>query len=916
MKDALRELVQNLLDQTVEKVGVGSFEVQQTDGGRHIKVLKKDHFEDTIATLDWTCSNEDSGVGTWSLTNKATILKRNAFLMGDTSKANSPESRGKFGEGLKTGAVALKRSGCDLQLHNGSKTWTVYFWLNPLFEDAKVRCLFIAETAQKTGDQDGLVVEISGVQWTIVDSVITDCLLLRRPQGEKFQGEKGQLLLAHRNRGSIYVKDLWVQTKNGMISGVNLNDDSDLELGRDRNMIEEGRLGKAYLNLWSEAVIFSPDYAKQLMKKLKESRLNNNFELTWAAEHLSQQAKVAIAECWKDSYGDDAVPVPRGHRSTESSDFVSYVLQRKPVQVMPQFFNVLAVTSIDTMTTLSLRLRMIVSHRLIASGSDLLKDSGHCQTIKSSVPPSNNVSSKKGIDPQLPNKSKCFVKAITKCLTKVLGLRKEQILFSDIDPDAENESERFKTGQHEARLAVFAEPSFEYGRLVVAAPESAPNGDEYQPAKISRTINGGCWIDFGDGFGEVFRRWDQVAAPSSSREQPRLKIGTHVVCPWNLEKEWYSAKIVRVVSDSEVEVKWDQSGEPEPGMEKFRTESCAFFLSDGMVLNRRNVFIDLSALDIGMAHLYFGKCVEKGICKTGKCACIFRYLSNALRNSLGHQHGKLQDSVFHFKLESFILKLDKKSMEISVPDFPQATRKIEMQACRIPPTLTERSVEVGGPPRNWPPDVAYRSSLVFSDLDDYEMNQVDTTLLGIEIEEIQDRSHPCFGEFGVFSTENFGKEHTFGPYAGDVIPVKALNDSHGRGKFHMCFGKNEEFMVDAGNVGNKLRFVNDFRNVPGVNAPNMQFIMRHNPMTGTLMIVLIAIKEVLKGTELLRDYGKDYWEKQCSSKDTDKNEKKRSMAKDERRPKKCRKIETASDDDAWLPTKCIRPRRVRKGAHL
>lgn len=901
-KDALRELVQNLFDRTVEKVGVGNFDVQQTDGGRHIRVLKKGDPEDSIATLEWTCSNEDNKVGTWMLTNKATILKKSAFLMGDTAKANSLESRGKFGEGLKTGAVALKRSGIEMQIHNGTKTWTVDFRLNPLFEGAKFRCLFIAETARKKGDQDDLVLEISGVQWTVVDSVITDCLLLRRPRGEMFRGQKGQLLFADLHRGSVYVKDLFVQRKNCMMAGVNLNDDSELELGRDRNVIEEGRLGKAYMNLWSEAVIFSPRYAKQLMKRLEDSRYNN-FELTWAADHLSESANIAIAECWKGSYGDDAVPVPDGQRSTEHCDFISYVLQRKPIRVFPQFYNLLAVTNIDTMTTLSLRLRMIVSHRLIASGSDLLKDSGHFQSIKSNVPSSSNVSAKKGIGSQLPNDSKCFVRAITKCLAKVLGLRKEQILFSRVDPDSANESEAFKTGSHEAKLAVFAEPRLGKGRLVVAAPQSAQEGDEYHPAHISRTIDGGCWIDFGDGFGDVFRRWEQVAAPSSSREQPRLKIGTRVVCPWNLEKKWYTAKIVRVVSDNEVEVKWDQSGEPEAGTEKFGTEWCAFFLSDGMVLDRRNVFINLAALNIGMAHHYFGECVEKGIRKTGQCACIFRYLGNAVRNSLCHQHGKLQDNVFHFQLESFISSLDERSIDQSVPDFPKTTRKIEMQACRIPPHLTERSVEVGGLPKNWPTDVAYRSSLVYSDLEDIERNQEDTTIPGIQIEPIQDVSHPCFGELAVFATKDFAKEHTFGPYAGDVIPVQALNDSHGRGKYHMKFGVDDEFMVDAENVGNELRFVNDFRDVPGVSAPNVQFIMRREPMTGTLMIVLIAIKEVLKGNELLCDYGKAYWEhKQHSCNDSDKDAKKRSVTKDERRPKK--RVKTLSDDDAWLPTKC------------
>jgi SET domain-containing protein len=71
--------------------------------------------------------------------------------------------------------------------------------------------------------------------------------------------------------------------------------------------------------------------------------------------------------------------------------------------------------------------------------------------------------------------------------------------------------------------------------------------------------------------------------------------------------------------------------------------------------------------------------------------------------------------------------------------------------------------------------------------------------------------------------------------------------------------------IDAQNMGNEGRFVNDYRGVPGKSRANAEFKTRKMSGKGggegqLRMGVWVGPKDIKKGEELLVSYGKGFWE--------------------------------------------------------
>lgn len=141
-------------------------------------------------------------------------------------------------------------------------------------------------------------------------------------------------------------------------------------------------------------------------------------------------------------------------------------------------------------------------------------------------------------------------------------------------------------------------------------------------------------------------------------------------------------------------------------------------------------------------------------------------------------------------------------------------------------------------------------------LDDVELNA------RVRVRRIQDPSHPCDGQFGLFAARTLRRGQKIGEYGGLVLTVKR---DEATGRFRMPkdvdttyfadLGSDDESatFVDGKTFGNEMSFANDFRGTKWF-GPNAE--IRRDDEGG---LPVVALKRIPIGREILFDYGEGYW---------------------------------------------------------
>ena len=773
----------------------------------------------------------------------------------------------------------LKREGCDIKIHNGDKTWTVDFQYDENFADPqRRRSLHIKESPRETGDQDTLEIVLTKLPRGPYRKAISQCLRLQEapPQKNVFKGILGTFYWSDEHRGKVFIKGMFVQNIEQLMVGVDLSTDEGIRLGRDRNCVNEPRFAAHYMHIWSEAMCGKNKYARmmhdRLIGKERQERVSS-FEERFS-ELISDDGARAMAKHWKSQSVRGALPLEEDGKFLRNRSIAESVFFRKAVGLKRSFYNVIATSNeVDTLTTLKMKLRMLLQQNAIANGSSLgleiadnnrpsaempilspIKDGSFFPVIKAKL-------REEPVPQDTGDSCKARMTAIASCLVKVLGVEEGHIHFN-----------KFATSEF---LPVFTEAGLGEDRVVLAAPKLDDTCDELHPATIYEPSTAGCLLDFGDGSDYIFRDWGCIAAPSSAHEKPHLEIGMAVACPWNGEKIWYKGTIKRILQGGyRIEVGWDDTSDPV----EFDTKDCAFFLADGNVIDQQNVFVNIGALDIDSAHKYFdGHCLDK----RNACSCVYRMVTSSVRKTLGRSSDTFTDHNYHHRLGNFINEYPDEDIDWTSTDNEEPRIEIPVQACKT--NIPERPQNKHFPD-NWPEGVRFCSSLEFRSTEDYIKNlSVPYSIPNIEIRKIDRPSHPCYGvgkneQFGVFALDNFTQGHEFGHYTGEVKRrtqfLKEVDKKSKGTRYHMNFGRDEDFVIDAEECGNELRYVNDYRNI--ADEANVEFVLKDDRSRGLLSAVLQVKTSIMKGDELLCDYGQDYWERQGMEKTPQTGKRKRS----------------------------------------
>ena len=144
------------------------------------------------------------GESSLSIRSRYSQLSAATLLLGQTSKAESTDTIGSFGEGYKIALLVLTREGYPVTVYNGDRTWSPVFRRSRQF-DADVLCIVDKAASQR---REGLEFKVDGLSPADIASIRDGCLHMQNDIGEAHEVNEGRIL---RNRsGRLYVGGLFV----------------------------------------------------------------------------------------------------------------------------------------------------------------------------------------------------------------------------------------------------------------------------------------------------------------------------------------------------------------------------------------------------------------------------------------------------------------------------------------------------------------------------------------------------------------------------------------------------------------------------------------------------------------------------------------------------------------------------------
>ncbi|KAF2819502.1 hypothetical protein CC86DRAFT_129914 [Ophiobolus disseminans] len=190
---------------------------------------------------------------------------------------------------------------------------------------------------------------------------------------------------------------------------------------------------------------------------------------------------------------------------------------------------------------------------------------------------------------------------------------------------------------------------------------------------------------------------------------------------------------------------------------------------------------------------------------------------------------------------------------------------------------------LGAVPKDWPSDKVYLHSssfskklgkdkidgLVFSISDLPPTIQVRKTsgpYSSVRIMPVADVAHPANGQHALCATQHLAPDTFILPYLGYVHDQ---TDADQASDYDLSLDRELGIGVDASDIGNEARFINDYRGIS--QAPNAEFrdifvaIAKDKVEKSVGVFVLSAgksgkrAKGVGRGTEILVSYGKGFW---------------------------------------------------------
>ena len=252
-----------------------------------------------------------------SLVNHNTELTRQVLLMGYTSKAKQEDYMiGKFGEGLKVGALALVRAGYAVSVETSNDIWSFSLVGHDKFDSERLLTVDVFMRPAHT-KLAGTYTELSSdATLTILQGLTMDewtayskrfLFLNMSSRYREVKTDHGSLLLEDVYSGQLFVKNIWVTDdfkEEGLVTGVNLRS---MPMDRDRRAMVGRNFVEHQVNrMWADALQKEPALVERYYTLLASNRM---CEVRYADVYLKEEVNNAVADRFVALHGESAIPV-------------------------------------------------------------------------------------------------------------------------------------------------------------------------------------------------------------------------------------------------------------------------------------------------------------------------------------------------------------------------------------------------------------------------------------------------------------------------------------------------------------------------------------------------------------------------------------------------------------------------------
>lgn len=260
--------------------------------------------QETVDSTNKMFFDYNSETETLSIGNLKSILEIKTLLLGTSSKKESDNTIGQFGEGYKVGTLALIRAGKQVVFKNyGMKqVWKPRF-VNSRRYGTQVLTFFVeTQHVWNPVPHHNLVIEISGITEEEYESIAEKNLHINKPN-EIYDGKQyGQILLDDEHKGKIYVNGLYVDTYSQFHFGYNLNP-MFIKLDRDRRSVRDFDLRDKTSYMWG----YNPK-APELVALINASAPDTSL-LEYNANTNKNNIAERVYEEFKEEHGENAIPI-------------------------------------------------------------------------------------------------------------------------------------------------------------------------------------------------------------------------------------------------------------------------------------------------------------------------------------------------------------------------------------------------------------------------------------------------------------------------------------------------------------------------------------------------------------------------------------------------------------------------------
>ena len=234
------------------------------------------------------------------LTEDTVVSAQDLLLLGRSRGGEN--RRGRFGEGFVLGTLALVRKGFELTIYNGDEVWRPTIEIaddNHPMAGAPLLTFVTRKLRERRTAFSVEITEVTEAVWQEAEKLFL--FLVPPPAAATITLSRGTVITAEEYKRKVYARGVFVRELPDLDCGYNL---PEVQLDRDRRMIDEWSLRWTLAALWQEAGAM-PQHIPRIYQMARSGAM----EVKSISYHADQPLLNAFREEFTRENGPDAIPV-------------------------------------------------------------------------------------------------------------------------------------------------------------------------------------------------------------------------------------------------------------------------------------------------------------------------------------------------------------------------------------------------------------------------------------------------------------------------------------------------------------------------------------------------------------------------------------------------------------------------------